>query len=229
MMSDKKPTSNINKTASAAPVSEAASADDEIAEIMSEIQSLQESMASTEQAPAPATSRTKAPEAAVAAVAASDDSLDSLADELAEFRGGGDEPSMEETLGSMKDEEAPTGKTGLLDAAIEDEAHRRPQDDVDTLIEAEMAAEAGRVTRRVEAEADFDSGEGIMPDFSAQSQKADGTLTMMLSGNMTLKLKYEYGDQEVTVSFAEQALRVQLSDGTEFKIPVGRGARLKAA
>jgi hypothetical protein len=55
---------------------------------------------------------------------------------------------------------------------------------------------------------------------------SDGSLTLTLTGNMTLKLKYEFEGQEVMVSFADQALRVQMSDGTEFKVPV---ARLAAA
>jgi hypothetical protein len=50
----------------------------------------------------------------------------------------------------------------------------------------------------------------------------DGTLSMTLTGNMTLKLKYEFEGQEVTISFADQALRVQMTDGTEFKVPVAR-------
>jgi hypothetical protein len=51
---------------------------------------------------------------------------------------------------------------------------------------------------------------------------SDGSLTLTLTGNMTLKLKYEFEGQEVMVSFADQALRVQMSDGTEFKVPVAR-------
>lgn len=50
----------------------------------------------------------------------------------------------------------------------------------------------------------------------------DGSLTLTLTGNMTLKLKYEFEGQEVIVSFADQALRVQMTDGTEFKVPVSR-------
>ncbi len=205
--------------------------DDEIAEIMSEIQSLQASMAApaaAEAVKAPATSR-KLGADAVTAEDLSAVNLDSLADELSEFRGANDEPSMEETLAGMKDDE-PVSKPSLLDASsVEEEAHHRPQDDVDSLIEAEMAAEAGRGTRHVEAEANFDTGEGLMPEFgSSSAEKNEGSLSMMIAGNMTLKLKYEFGGQEVTLSFSDNALKVTLLDGTEFKIPVGR-ARLKAA
>ena len=65
---------------------------------------------------------------------------------------------------------------------------------------------------------------------AAESSMAasDGTMTMTLTGNMTLRLKYEFGGQEVSVRFGDQFLQLLLADGTEFKIPVGRKA-LKAA
>ena len=42
---------------------------------------------------------------------------------------------------------------------------------------------------------------------------------------MTLKLKYECDGQEVSVGFSDNALMVQLADGTEFKIPAGPNSR----
>jgi hypothetical protein len=60
---------------------------------------------------------------------------------------------------------------------------------------------------------------------SSNAGGSDGTLSLTLSGNMTLKLKYEFEGQEVTISFADQALRVQMTDGTEFKLPVARIAQ----
>jgi septal ring-binding cell division protein DamX len=50
---------------------------------------------------------------------------------------------------------------------------------------------------------------------------ASGTLSMTLSGSMTLKLNYEFEGQTVTVGFADECLKISLADGTEFKIPVG--------
>ena len=53
---------------------------------------------------------------------------------------------------------------------------------------------------------------------------------MTLRGNMTLKLQYELEGQVVSIGFTDQALRVQLADGTEFKIPMrGRSANRRAA
>ncbi|MGK5087409.1 hypothetical protein WDW86_07605 [Bdellovibrionota bacterium FG-2] len=54
------------------------------------------------------------------------------------------------------------------------------------------------------------------------SPSDEGTLSMKLTGNMTLRLQYECFGQEITVSFSGQVFHVQLSDGTEFKIPVAR-------
>lgn len=115
-------------------------------------------------------------------------------DELAEFRGSGDEPSMEETLGGMRDEET-TG--GLLDEVMNAPAESE----------------------------DFETGEESMSE-----PQNEGCLSMTLTGNMNLKLRYEFEGQEVSVGFKDHYLIVTLSDGTEFKIPVKKAQKhLKAA
>jgi hypothetical protein len=243
----------------------AGEATDEITEIMNEIQSLQQSMA---QAQAP-----RAPVAAVAPAPVPTPAPEADSGLLEEFHASPGEPSMEETLGSMKDE---TPSASLLEEAlatdevaqVKDGTDRLQShsDEVESLIEAEMAAEAGRAV----AEASFDESteaaldalddvhqqeeEEFAPpvrssrrppastpppraaapapehdvEESAPAAATDGTMTMVLTGNMTLKLKYEFGGQEVSVKFGDQFLQLTLADGTEFKIPVGRRA-LKAA
>lgn len=62
----------------------------------------------------------------------------------------------------------------------------------------------------------------------SDSSQGGGTLSMTLTGNMTLVLKYDYEGQEVSIGFRDQALELKLSDGTEFKIPV-RKSHLKVA
>ena len=77
-----------------------------------------------------------------------------------------------------------------------------------------------------------DDAEGVEAQVAAEVEEimskeekgSDGTLSMTLTGNMTLKLKYEFEGQEVTISFVDQSLRVQMTDGTEFKVPVSRNA-----
>jgi hypothetical protein len=58
---------------------------------------------------------------------------------------------------------------------------------------------------------------------------SEGSLSMTLTGNVRLNLRYEHEGQEVTVGFENQFLTVRLSDGTEFRIPVARGAVDQAA
>ncbi len=61
---------------------------------------------------------------------------------------------------------------------------------------------------------------------AATAQEATpGSLFLTLSGNMTLKLKYEFEGQEVTIGFAENCLKIELADGTELKVPVGKAAK----
>jgi hypothetical protein len=166
---------------------------DEIAEIMSEIESLQTEMAEAPQAPPQA--RTSSRLSAVPAAA------DEPEVGLEDFRGTGDEPSLEETLGALTPDEKQQESTGqsLLDLPI--------AGDMD---EAEAA-------------------EGGAPKQERTMDSQDGCLSMTLSGQMTLKLKYEFEGQEVTIGFSDGALKVELSDGTEFKIPVSRRDHSRAA
>jgi hypothetical protein len=66
---------------------------------------------------------------------------------------------------------------------------------------------------------------GNSDQYTGPSGGNDGSLSMTLTGNMTLNLKYEFEGQQVTISFADQALRVQMRDGTEFKVPFSRMAQ----
>ncbi len=85
-------------------------------------------------------------------------------------------------------------------------------------IEAPPGSEAEEVEPDVEAIRHHDPS----PVAESPSNTSDGTLSMKLTGNMTLRLQYECFGQEISVSFSGQVFHVQLSDGTEFKIPVAR-------
>jgi hypothetical protein len=157
---------------------------DEIDEIMNEIENLQ---------------------------ASSPDEAEPSNDGMEDFRGSGDDASMEETLGHMKDES--TGG-GLLDAAVV----------------SDESDETDQVMDEIEEEVSMSDSKREQTGPIGHEQGAEGTLSMTLTGNMVLKLKYEFGGQDVTIGFSEGALRVSLADGTEFKIPVGtQGRKLKAA
>lgn len=135
---------------------------DEMDEIMSEIEELQQTMNQAEK-PAVDLKLVSAFKEGAELEAEPDHS------DLDGFKGDSGEAPLEETLGSLK-EESPSGRS-LLD---------------------EPKSAAG----------------------------ADGTLAMTLTGKMNLKLKYEFDGQEVTVGFDDHMLCVELSDGTEFRIPV---------
>ncbi|MBL7713999.1 MAG: hypothetical protein JNL01_00940 [Bdellovibrionales bacterium] len=187
---------NKSVPAKAAPKAAAPAAavdpQDEINEIMNEIESLQKSMsgpeteiempkaapvaaaATSRAAPAAAPAPKAAPAAAVAApvapVAVAEDPLVSeLEADLADFRGSGDDASMEETLGSMQAEPA---ANSILDddlkSQIESELQQEPQSEVDSLLEAEMAAETSRnVEEKAVAETKFDSDDELLQELEA--------------------------------------------------------------
>jgi hypothetical protein len=56
-----------------------------------------------------------------------------------------------------------------------------------------------------------------------QTKTGSGELTLRLSGDMTLNLEYSTGGQFVMVSFADGFLKIELADGTEFKVPMNGG------
>lgn len=67
----------------------------------------------------------------------------------------------------------------------------------------------------------------VMSNAPQTNDESSPSLTMSLTGSMTLKLKYEFAGQEVTVGFSDDFLKIELADGTEFKIPVGRQKTLR--
>ena len=99
---------------------------------------------------------------------------------LEEFRGGGDEPSMEETLSDLRDE-GPSGPS-LLDDPIEAVAE-------ETMPEEEAPEEAIEELTE-EPEEKFESKEDLNTEFDKgdvmSNYEGDGTMTMVLNGNMTL-------------------------------------------
>ena len=50
--------------------------------------------------------------------------------------------------------------------------------------------------------------------------RQQGELSMTLSGSMSLKLKYEFGDQSVQIRFEDQCMKVELADGTELNMDI---------
>jgi hypothetical protein len=174
--------------------------DQEIDQIMSEIESLQKRVSE------PAGLRI------VPDQPSEDHEPSSIMDE---FRAGSsDEPSMEETLSDLRDE-GPSGPS-LLDDPVESPSDESLQETNTEDFEEESPQETNTE--------DFEEEGETMSNF-----EGDGTMTMVLNGSMTLKLKYEVDGQEVTIGFADKMLKVQLADGTEFKIPIRPARMIKKA
>lgn len=60
-------------------------------------------------------------------------------------------------------------------------------------------------------------------------QAKTGVLEMTLTGEISLQLRYASGGQSAYISFEEGALRIELEDGAEFRIPFKPQARSQAA
>ncbi len=139
-----------------------------------------------------------------------------------EFQGGGSgEASLEDTLGSMKEEEPASGKSIL------DVAPAEPTPAPVVAAEAEPAAAVETVAQQsLEKEVEAEVSREIEENTSAAE---DGSLTLKLTGKMKLKLNYEYSGNEVSVHFDEDFLHVEMADGTEFKIPVHKKSQSSQA
>lgn len=140
---------------------------------------------------------------------------------LSEFRAGATTTAgegLEDTLANLKDDEESSGN-GLLDQAVnssEDDPESEEEDDVE---EFEPQEELDIQDEISDAHEKWESSEDT----------SDGALSMTLTGKMKLKLRYNFQGQDIMVSFTDHALKVELADGTEFKIPLGKGKRQKAA
>lgn len=111
------------------------------------------------------------------------------------FRGSSSDASMEETLGHLKEED------GAAENCIFDETEKTAP-----AVESSVSPE----------------GEGQM---SKQSGSGQDELKMTLSGQMKLVLEMQSDGHSVSVSFDSGHLVVEMSDGTEFKIPLNRSQK----
>jgi len=192
---------------------------DEIQQIMSDIEGLQADLADSQKPGAkvpPTKLKAVQNEPVVEAADGGEAYEDGVAPEqeidMSDFRGSGDEPSMEETLAGMKEEE--TSGNSLLDDPTP-EAQPEAIEDKEA-----VGVEAADVGSRYSYE------ETVMKKMDGAPE---GTLTMTLTGNMSLRLNYECDGQAVMVGFENGSLKVELADGTEFKIPVSRTRKMRVA
>lgn len=206
---------------------------DEIEQIMSEIEQLQKEIG---QAPAGAIAVPNGQQRPKPQLVKTEPALDgptiesgvTESDPLEEFRAGASgnsDASMEDTIGELKGEEG--SRSGVL---YDEEDEVREEQEEDDLPEAsqETREAIARASREVEEAFEEKPEEKSMSVRDHHDDAGgDGALTMSLRGNMTLRLQYEIEGQTVTIGFADQALKVQLADGTEFKIPMKSRAPLR--
>jgi hypothetical protein len=204
---------------------------DEIEQIMDEIEQLQKEIDSTDLAPVipakpvaarPAPAPEMPNEPMVTQKAPAQLPSAELSNELQELgfgTGGDSESSLEDTLGTL--EEEPSSGNGALD---EIDVTTHPVADAEEIVEEEIEGlMQATASASVQYDEDASELEEIPMNTTSQMKDTDsseGTLSMTLKGNMTLKLQYDVDGQVVTVGFADGALKIELVDGTEFKIPV---------
>ena len=127
---------------------------------------------------------------------------------LDEFRGSSDDASMEETVGDL---EADTASDTLIDPV---ESKEEP---------STSSSSAKRTNLDFEEPKPPHQRNSPAPRQSSRSQiasNADGSLKLSLTGQMQLQIAYEQNGSEITINFENDCLHVQLTDGTEFKIPL---------
>ncbi len=201
---------------------------EDLDQIMNEIEELQQGMT------APAV-EAKAPLRVVEApegepVHVTEETSEVQEDALKEFHAGKEgSSSIEETLADLKDDESVGTGTNLIDQAIEAERKAMEKND-ETQVEAvhedthesEEPIEEARPPKRRARGGKLSRSTSTPPPLPVHSGEASGSVDLTLSGHLGLRLRYEYEGQEVIIGFSDGSLHVEMSDGTEFKIPVRR-------
>jgi hypothetical protein len=153
-----------------------------------------------------------------------------------EFKGGSEEPSLEDSVGSIEPE--PPAEGGLLaDPVVETPAVKPRQTPKGPKSEKPRAVEPNGAEARGSSKKRPSGAPARIGDVarkmdqkmekrmraSSGGESPEGLLKMTMSGSLRLALVYEAEGRAVTVSFDDGFLRVELTDGSEFRIPLSRG------
>jgi hypothetical protein len=182
-----------------------AGGEEEIDEIMKEIRSLQDSISKT---PTPTPVAVENPGLHL---------VPQPENEMSDFHSGGgqtpsEEPSLEETMAQMKAD--PEVKTLLDEEQSHPEEKNEPAEE-EPVSDEELAEVIDQIAEDAKTQ-DFQEGD-------------EGSLSMTLTGKMSLNLKYAFGEHQVKLRFHDQHLVVELNDGMELKIPLRGKTGSKAA
>jgi len=210
---------------------------DDIANIMNEIETLQQSM------------NDASSQGAASADPTSGTDPNALDDIIGGGGGGGGEASLEETMASIKGD--PSQKT-LFDeeeAAVAAEASEASPEMTEEELEREIEAQVAEASKTVSAdpaeaeimaEIERETAKVVpMPTRSknhshgqaqgqAEGQSQGQAMTLRVSGSMRVDLAFDAEGQEVRVCVEQNSLHITLSDGLEFKIPLNRGSSASA-
>lgn len=150
--------------------------------------------------------------------------LESAADDealLEEFRAAeADEPSMESTLAEMG-EDTPSEGQSLLDQTLEDLGEL---EDDDTALDASLGDLDDDTFEEEEAMLAAPTPLHKKTSSTAMPSAGEGSLTLQVSGAMTLKLQYEDQSHSIEVVLQEDGVVIRMQDGAEFRIPHKRAA-----
>jgi hypothetical protein len=223
--------SGTSSAPSGAPAASAPGAHNEIERIMGEIEELQTQMASLTAVDSPSILPKAAgsPEAGVQtepqnepqAVLQAESQADPLktkqpseTQELFKEIAGGEASLVAETLAGLPEPEVRKELPTSPMPAAEPKHHHHYLSPTDTEPLESESLLADRLSRAPTVN-------------TAPTGTSDNALSMTVTGQMSLKLNFQYEGQEVWVHFNSESIRVEFSDGTEFKIPVKRARSLK--
>lgn len=147
---------------------------------------------------------------------------------------GAEDGGMEDTLSELKED---VSVKSLLDQTLEEQEERShvAAEPVPAFVESTETLDTPiKETEVVKKEISNPNGSGNSNNSTREGELGSPTrandtptLSMTLQGSMTLRLKYEFAGQEVSVGFSDDFFRIELADGTEFKIPVGKQKGLR--
>jgi hypothetical protein len=153
---------------------------------------------------------------------------------LKEFTGEGEEPWLEETLAHLKQEPELTEQELAVEQEVQEmiqaEQTQEAETGVDDLIESMHEAETKNETESMNITEAMDETESIHePAPRGETGSAGGSLSMSVTGNMTIQLNYQPTGHSVSVGFSSDWIHLKLADGTELKIPLKKKSGKKGA
>lgn len=130
-------------------------------------------------------------------------------EELSDFHSEPGEVGLEDSVGGIRDDEVHGDSSNVSEESpLEEKFDQMAEEESQTVSEP----------RSMETR-----------DHSLPNEAMSGMLTLSIKGGITLKLKYEFEGHELTLELVDHCLKVELGDGTEFRVPLNRPVKREAA